>query len=196
MAALGLIVSLGVLGIGAFALWASLQWVLGPLDRAAKNRQFPIQFGLADLLCLFVLVQLPVGIVHWVARSSEGQIVESGVVTLDCAFVVAAVVVWWNCVRTLSRAGIHVVWRRCIVLTVALPGAIVGSVAATCLPVASVAAMLEGHFSDADGWLLLAEIPVLGILYGLGRFTRAIVASSKTVEELSRDGAAPEEYVI
>ena len=47
------------------AAWACLNWVLGPLDRAAKNRQFPIQFGLADLLCLFVLIQLPVGILHW-----------------------------------------------------------------------------------------------------------------------------------
>ena len=84
-----------------------LYWVLGPLDRAAKNRRFAMQFSLADLLCLFVLVQLPVGLLHWAAGGSKME--PGGVLVVDIQIAVAATVVWWKCVRTMSRAGIHVV---------------------------------------------------------------------------------------
>ena len=177
MAALvGIAVFLVVLVSICFAAWACLNWTLGPLDRAAKNRQYPIQFGLADLLCLFVLVQLPAGIAHWMLR----EYLHEGVVVLDVVLGVIATLVWWVSLRTLSRAGIHVVWQRCVVLTLVLPGAYVSSIATIALPVAAFA-LLMGQRSSVGGWLLLAEIPLACILYGFGRFTRAIVASSKEV---------------
>ena len=55
---------IAVMAVIIATAWALLNSALGALDRAAKNRQFPIQFGLADLLCLFVLIQLPVGVIH------------------------------------------------------------------------------------------------------------------------------------
>ena len=54
-----------------FALWACGFWILRPLDRAAKNRRYAIQFSLADLLCLFVLVELPLGALHWAAETAK-----------------------------------------------------------------------------------------------------------------------------
>jgi hypothetical protein len=138
------------------------------MDRAAKNRRLPIQFGLADLLCLFVLVQLPVGIVHWVMRYTR---VQSGALAADIMVSLMAALLWWNCTRMLSRAGVQTVWQRCVVLTVVLPGVIAGPVAVIVLPFAA----LDG----SPGWAILAEMLVIAILYGLGRFTRAIVASAE-----------------
>ncbi len=102
---------IGIIVAIAFAARACLNWVLGPLDRAAKNRQFPIQFGLADLLCLFVLIQLSIGFLQWMSGDVEA------VVVLDILLGVIVIVVWWKCVRTLSQAGIHGAWQRCFVLT-------------------------------------------------------------------------------
>ena len=95
---LALVVFVAVVSAIAFAAWACLNWVLGPLDRAAKNRRYPIQFALADLLCLFVLIQLPVGLIHWAAR----DVPRGRLVIFDVVLGVVATVVWWFCVRTLS----------------------------------------------------------------------------------------------
>jgi hypothetical protein len=163
----GLIGSAILAGVG-LTIWASLYWVIAPLNRAAKNRRLPIQFGLADLLCLFVLVQLPVGAVHWVMLCVH---VRSGELTFEIMVGVMAALLWWNCTRMLSRAGVHTVWQRCVVLTVVLPGIITGPVAAIVLPLAAL--------DRSDGWALLALVIVIAILYALGRFTRAIVAWAK-----------------
>jgi hypothetical protein len=159
------------------AIWASLNWVLGPLNRAAENREFPIQFSLADLLCLFVLVQLPVGIVHWATRGEW----ERGMVSGDVFFGLLAGLLWWNVARLLSRAGVHTVWQRCVALTFVVPGIIVGPLVVVVFPFAAFCSVMDKRLGAAGLWLL-AEIPVVGILYGLGRFTRAIVASTKETE--------------
>jgi hypothetical protein len=159
-------------------VWYCLNWALGPLDRAAKNRQFPIQFGLADLLCLFVLVQLPVGILHWATRDSAFP---ARAWVMDIVLGGIATVTWWTCVRTLSRAGIQVVWQRCVVLTVILPCSYVGSISVIALPIVATDLLAEQQ-SSVGSLLLLAEIAAAAILYGLGRFTRVIVASAKNEE--------------
>jgi hypothetical protein len=173
-----------VAGIAEVVL-GCLRWALGPLDRPAQNQKSSMQFSVADLLYLFVLVQLPVGVVHWVLLRVE---IPFDALVGDSAVGIVAALVWWRSMRMLSRAGVHTVWRRCTVLTVALPGIIVGTVGMIALPCVALA--------YNRGWLLLAEMPVIGILYGLGRFTRAIVASSKDVVsetscENSREPTAP-----
>jgi hypothetical protein len=174
---LGLLAGAGCVAIsagGRAAAWACLNWVLGPLDRAAKNRQFPIQFGLADLLCLFVLIQLPVGILNWTLADDLKQ----GIVAADILVGIAAGSVWWVCWHTMSRAGIQVVWQRCVVLALVLPGGYVGSIALAVLPFAAVALFMSDRPTIA-WWLLLVEIVLPAILYYFGRFTRTIVAASK-----------------
>ena len=49
---------LAIVVVCSIPAWFTLKWVFGPLDRAAKNRKYPIQFSLADFLCLFVEIQL------------------------------------------------------------------------------------------------------------------------------------------
>ena len=175
----------------AFAL---LNSALGQLDRAARNRQFPIQFGLADLLCLFVLIQLPIGFVHW----ALGDILRQAVVGVDVLLGVVVTAVWWKCVRTLSRAGIHVVWQRCFVLAISLPGSFVSSVGLIVLPLFAVYSLVTQQYAAAE-WLLIVEVILPFILFALGRFTNAIVAfSTKGVapensRENSREPTAPGE---
>jgi hypothetical protein len=176
---LGCLVGLAMLAAMASAVWGCYRWVLGPLDRAAKSRQYPAQFSLADLLSLFVLVQLPFGVVHWAAQGGENLPAE---VVVDLLVSIAVAAIWWTCVRTLSRAGIHVTWHRCVIIALVMPASFVGSVAAIILP---FAALIEQN--AVSFWLLLAEPLVIGVLYGLGRFTRYAVASA----EARRNEAPP-----
>jgi hypothetical protein len=172
MAFLGCLTGLAVLAAMAFGAWYPYRWVMGPVDRAAKNRQYAVQFNLADLFCLFVLVQLPAGIVHWAAQGAKV------VYVADVLIGVLATALWWTCMRTLSRAGIHVIWHRCVVLCVALPVTIVGGLAVVFLFFGGLQILVEAHRS-VGYWMLLANVPLIAILYGLGRFTRFIVASAE-----------------
>lgn len=153
----------------------SIVWVLGPLDRAAKNRRAPIQFGLADMLCLFVLIQLPIGGIHWLVR---GHYDPQDAIVPDIIVALVATGVWWVCWRTMSRAGILVAWQRMLVLAILLPGGYVGSIALAVLPIAACALFCNGEPTTA--WVLVTiELILPVILYIFGRITRLIVASTK-----------------
>ncbi len=155
--------------------WGCTRWVLGPLERAGRHRPFSMQFSLADLLCLFVVLQFPLGIMHWVMR---GRRVDETVLAVDLAVAVVAAIVWWSGVRTLSRAGIRAPWHRCAMLTLVMPVTLVGSIAVVVLLVASASAL--ANYENSPGyWLLVAEVPLGGALYLLGRLTRAIVAAAE-----------------
>jgi hypothetical protein len=183
----GFVIGFAVLGAVAYAIGGCLYWVLGPLERAAKGRRFTMQFSLADLFCLFVLVQLSLGAVHWAARANREPPMHMLVFDLIVAAVV--VVVWWACLATLSPAGIDAVWHRCFVLCVALPLGLVGSFGIIVLPFAAFILLKEAH-NPVGYWLFLAE-PLDGcVLYGLGRFTRVIVASAEA--RRSESPPAPE----
>jgi hypothetical protein len=176
-ALLGLVALAGCIALLALpfvAPLACLNWVLGPLDRAARNRQFPIQFGLADLLCLFILIQLPVGILHW----TLADVLKEGIVAGDILLGIAAGSIWWVCWHTMSRAGIQVVWQRCVVLALVLPGGYVGSIALAVLPFVA-GALFMSHRSTIAWLVLLVEILLPGVLYYFGCFTRKIVATSR-----------------
>jgi hypothetical protein len=159
-----------------FFIWLGIAWVVGPLDRAAKNRRYPVQFSLADFFCLFVLVQLPLGTLRLIANDSQG------ISPLDLFAALSAVAIWWHCVRTLSRAGIHKLWHRCFALTIAMPFAVYGSFALIILPVTGMVMRIRND-SFIGWWMLLAEAAVIGVFYGLGKYTRAIVASTEAQRE-------------
>jgi hypothetical protein len=169
--------------------------VLGPLNRASKNRQHAVQFGLSDLLCLFVLVQLPLGIMPWVIRLGQSQQRGPGlfprnvmIIMMDVVLAIMTSLLWAACVQMLSKAGIDTVWRRCVVLAVVVPCTIAGAMAVPGFVIAAFCSLMDRQLLTA-GWLLLALIPVVAILYGLGRFTRATVAAAKVavVEQENRE---------
>jgi hypothetical protein len=120
----GLLCCFGALLVPGLVIWATLNWILGPLNRAAKNRQYPIQYGLADLLSLFVLVQFPIGIIRWIANETRTD--HAAEVAIDFFVLIIAILLWWNTARLLSRAGVHTVWRRAVVLIVIVPCLIIG----------------------------------------------------------------------
>jgi hypothetical protein len=185
---LDVIIGLSVLGFVVFTIGACLKWVIGPLDRAAKDRQYPVQYSLADLLCVFVLVQLVIGLSHWATCDSQ-QPTAIAILILDVVLAAVAAVVWWKFVRTLSRAGILIVWHRCVILVIILPAAVVGSIAVMFLFFVALAT-IQSQNIIVGIWLLLAEIPVIGIQYAMGRFTRRIAASAEKERDGDREGQA------
>jgi hypothetical protein len=113
-------------------------------------------------------------VVHWAPYYGKTQ---AKVVFVDIVLVVSVALIWWSCVRRLSRANIHVIWQRCVILVLALPVAIVGGIATFVLLARIITPFGQQNCMDRL-WFLLAEIPVVGVIYGFGRLTRAIVASA------------------
>jgi hypothetical protein len=162
------------LGIAFIAAAVADRWVFGPLRRAAVERDYRVQFTLADVLCLFVAAQLALGTLHWETRDEGGQNL-----TVVFLFILLLVVFgWWQFVRMLSRAGVRVVWQRCVFMLVALPVTVLGSYAVAFAPFAVVDLFMNKPSVLRDACILLAAIVLPGVIYRLGRFTRAIVASA------------------
>ncbi len=170
------LVVIGGIVLAVIVIWRSAVWVLGPLDQAARNRWYPVQFSLADFLCLFILVDLPMGGIHCCVPNGDG--VTGGVIAADILVVVLAALVWWTGVRTLSRAGIHGTWQRGFVLAVVLPVGYAGSIIIGCLPFFIIGLWQENGNSPLAMKLTTAEIATCGAIYILGHITRAVVASA------------------
>jgi hypothetical protein len=172
---IALAIAIAVLAIIGLA-FTCYKWVLGPIERAAKERDHRSkQFFLSDLFCLFVLAQLPAGMVHWAA--SDDPIAHCEIV---CQILVGglAVWLWWRCVGLLSCAGVTVVLHRCVVLVVVLPAGLLGGIAMAFIPIMALAALCDPSATAIGVGLLPAEVVLGGVLYGLGRLARRIVASA------------------
>ena len=125
-------------------------WTLRPLDQAAKNSTRRPQFTLVDFFCLFILIQLPTGLIH-------GWLPDYPAIWLLDAFAWGACgMMWWISVRTLSRAGVQNPWHRGIFLVLALPIAYFGSIVASVLPVVLFALVVQGHENGRTIGLLAA----------------------------------------
>ena len=155
------------------------RWILGPLDRAARNRRHPVQFTMLDFFSLLFLLQLPLGVVHsfWSAE-------ETGAVwVLDGFGWFATGLMWWISVRTLSRAGIHKPWHRVVFLLLVLPLAYSGIIAAPFLFAALLATFAQGATSgwDQERSVLLASILVIlaCAFYLSARFPRKMLSESE-----------------
>jgi hypothetical protein len=166
------ILALIAVGISTALAAVGVWWVFGPLYRAAEERDCCVQFTLADVLCLFVLMQLTLGVVHWTARDATiGDLIAADVVCFLCvAFA------WWTCVRMLSRAGVRVVWQRCVILLVAISVTGIGGFALAALPFAAISLFAGQRDRLHDVSAIVGAILSAGVLYVLGCFTRGIVA--------------------
>ncbi len=160
----------------------SINRVLGPLDRAAKNRRYPVQFSLADFLCLFVEVQLALGGPAFVFRSMEGKWMGPAVF-VSIVIVAAVLLVWWTGVRTLSAAGVHGTFARALTLSIGIPIGFASSVAIPVIGVATFTSLdSSNHLPQAGLFLLLGLADAL-LVAGLGFMTRHIVAGAKPARE-------------
>jgi hypothetical protein len=181
---------LGVIGALAsiFGAWLAVNWVLGPLDRAAKNRFHPIQFTLADFLCLFVQIQLLLAVP---AASFHGVDDRRPVIGITVGIIALVLLVWWTGVRTLSRAGVHDTRGRALTLVIGIP---FGYSLSLSIPV--VAFMMleplarpELRMGSRDGLptgiLFLAELAIIVSVWGLGIMTRRILRTAKPRPEMT-----------
>lgn len=153
------------------------RWTLRPLDKAAKGSTRPPQFTLVDFFCLFLLVQLPTGLIHgWLPDYSAIWVLD-GFAWGACAMA------WWISVRTLSRAGVQNPWHRGLFLVLAIPIAYFGSIAAAVLPVVAFALAVEGHeHVRTIALLAAAEVALCAGLFACGWFTRRIVTAAREPE--------------
>ena len=157
----------------ALAVWCG-SWILRPLDQAAKNSQRRPQFTLGDFLCLFLLVQLPTGLIHAWLRDVDSI----AIWVLDAYGWGACGALWWVSVRTLSRAGVQNPWQRGVSLVVVLPISCFGSITAVVLPVMLVALLANGEELPI-GLLVAIEAGLVVGLLACSRFTRWMVAVAR-----------------
>jgi hypothetical protein len=155
-----------------FSIW----WVVGPIDRAARNRRFPRQFNLADFLCLFFLLQLPLALLQRAFTAPEYRSRQNAV-TLGIVAWIAGGLMWWFAVHILSRAGVNRVLHRCLFLMLAMPFALIGSVVFGFVPLGVAALLSERGSGSARGlWFLMGmEIGLFALILVAGRFTRSMV---------------------
>lgn len=159
------------------AIGLSGRWTLRPLDQAAKSSARRPQFTLVDFFCLFLLVQLPTGLIHGWLPDYSAIWVFDGFAWGACGMA------WWISVRTLSRAGVQNPWHRGIFLVLVLPIAYFGAIVAAVLPVVTFALVVEGDGEGRTIALLAAIEAALCVgLHACGWFTRRIVAAARGPE--------------
>lgn len=150
-------------------------WVLRPVDRAARLRQAPAQFTLADFLCLFYLAALPTGCLRWMA----GGMGEGGVGCFAVFAWTACGLLWWTAVQTLSRAGITHTGHRAALLAFVVPTTVLGAVMIPVLTLLIVTDSGGGRVfpsAAALGLAILADLAAGAAVYGCGRYVRWLVA--------------------
>jgi hypothetical protein len=170
----------------------SVGWVLGPLDRAAKDRQYPIQFSLADFLCLFVQAQLALGGPALLFRHADRRDQSAAIIVM--VFVTAlSILLWWSGVRTLSRAGVHGTLARALTLTIVIPFGYVSSIAVALVPLGIIVSFFG---SRSESWLtglfMLIEAGLIILVVGLGFATRRIAATARHEPSSSDPTQLPE----
>jgi hypothetical protein len=102
---------------GVTPIFWTVRRILLPIDRAAKERNAPFHFLIADFLCLFWVVQLPLTFVFQL--SDEETLTAYWLLTIVIWAV--APVVWFTCARALSRAGVSAGRHRFIFLAIVVP---------------------------------------------------------------------------
>jgi hypothetical protein len=172
------------------SLYLPIRWVLGPLDRAAKNRRYPIQFSLADFLCLFVQIQL---LLAWPALAFRESQDKTAMACVTVLVVGLVLLIWWTGVHTLSRAGVHGTFGRAFTLTVSIPFGYAFSIAIPMLPFVIFALFQERHepIVGLAGVLSLIEVAVIVLVVVLGFVTRRILATALQEEEPMLDESEP-----
>jgi hypothetical protein len=156
--------------------------VLRPLDQAAKKSKLPLQFTLGDFFCLFLLIQLPTGLLHfWLSPLEDPEIwVFDGLAWVCCGLM------WWVSVRTLSRAGIRNPWHRGVFLVLVLPVAYFGSIVSAILwPVLCVLAFQDIGRGDLSRVASIGAVQValLTAVFVCRHFTRRMVAAAEAPAE-------------
>jgi hypothetical protein len=166
-----------ILGLIAFAgllvaIYFAGRWILGPIDRAAKARKVPARITLADILCLFLVVQLPMTL----ASSFRVEETEAYFwIFMILAWVIAPVI-WISCAMTLSRAGISSGKARLLFMGLVLPIVYYGLTpfAVTTLIGVTWLMLGEGGERFRTPWIVAAWAFTAAALVGCGIYTNRL----------------------
>lgn len=153
-------------------------WIVKPVDRQAKRRELPIQYALSDIFCLFLLIQGSAaaiyGVASWLGPSWRDS--DSLLVPNVLAWLVLSLI-WWACVRVLSRAGIACRSHRAIFLVVVVPTTLIGPFIFWGL-LLGLQFACETRTLSAGLALLTSLLAIVAGMYACGRFTRRMVAEA------------------
>ena len=176
-----------ILSLGGFAvsIWLVVligTWVFRPVDRAAKNREHPPQFTIADFFCLFFILQLAMAIIHWQFGLVGEEATMHYVYTFDAFAWFACGTLWIKSVHLMSRAGIQKPSHRVLFLAVIIPATLVGALGTPALLIFTLIAIFAKPSSESfyNLPILLAVLCLMPpILYAAARSTRWIVAAAE-----------------
>jgi hypothetical protein len=174
-------------------LW-TVNRVLRPVDRAARERNLPFRFSLGDFLCLFWIVQLPLAFVYQLGAdrgrdAPDDAELEQFYWILTAAVWVVAPLAWFTVARALSKAGVAAGLHRMIFLGLVLPTVYYGLFPLIGMSIAAmvgvsqkgVAVFLENKFLTAL-WCVL----VIG-LTASGFYSPWMIRRASTYEAEERD---------
>ena len=180
--------------IGALIGGLSLaNWVLRPLEQAAKKSDCPTQFTLSDLLGLFFLMPVSMSLPYFGLPPLDPAIHP----TVGIAIWIGFGLLWWYGVRKLSRAGVRNPTHRILFLVLLIPFTLLGAVAFPFAAVSVVATLYSpnpAEFAVACGATLL----LISVFYGLGRLSRRLIASTadpttEPVDQVSENKHLPDD---
>jgi hypothetical protein len=124
---------------------------------------------IADFLCLFVIIQIPLAGAYQFANEETTEFFW----LLTGATWVVAPVIWFTATRALSRAGVSGGKHRMLFMGLIVPVAYYGIIPFAFLTIGSVAAIFTGDESQL--WLVLIWLALGVSLFLSGLYTRRMV---------------------
>jgi len=171
------------LSIGPLLLFGMGIWILFPVDYVGRARKYPIKFSIADFLCLFVTVQLPLSAAAWFRSSyySGRDYHEVEWLLVGLAWLVGPLI-WLTAASAISRAGIYHGLPRVAFMGVIVPVVYYGLVPFTIGGVRCISLVATGEGASLLTrnriYLILAVLLGCGLVLA-GIFTRRILASAQ-----------------
>lgn len=168
-----ILVALGMLIAVLTAIAIIGRWILGPIDRAAKDREAAVRFSIGDFLCLFLTVQIPLSLIYRLVDEEEKPLFWLFTVITW----VLAPLVWFACARALSKAGITGGRQRMVFLGVIVPFVYYGLLPFLFLTLAGaiVLAQRASIYLGGFGWNIVGRVPQGAVAYS-GRIGWYVVA--------------------
>jgi len=120
----GFVALAGVLLVPLLIVYGIGQWILGPIDRLGSQLGGSIRYRIVDFFCLFFVIQFVLAVCLYGFSRPRTKL------GLGVTLTVVVVLMWFQGIKRLSRAGIDDPWRRTLFNVYVLPHAYFGSVVA------------------------------------------------------------------
>lgn len=168
-----ILVPLGAVVAALTAIVIIGRWILGPIDRAAKDREAAVRFSIGDFLCLFLTVQIPLSLIYRFVNDEEKPLFWLFTIITW----IIAPLVWFACARALSKAGITAGRPRMVFLGVIVPFVYYGLLPFLFLTLAGAVVLAQqvSIYLDGFGWSIAGRVPQ-GAVASSGRIGWYVVA--------------------